>query len=122
MWAVVVTIPEELVVNETLEFIPRFIEECPAKLSGIIVNRSYKNPDEKLASLSHAESKFQSLKAPVDYLKARIKSVKEIQEHLVEDISKLGLTDTLRLVPEMGLIEEPLGKEFASRFFGESHG
>lgn len=104
-----VGIPEELVINETLDFLPQLIARSPVALSAVVMNRcltslkangarsaAFSFLDERLTRQAAALSRFAESRAQSDQLRLL----------------------PLILLPELGSISEPLDEATVSRLFG----
>ncbi len=104
-----VGIPEELVVNETLDFLPQLIARSPVALSAVVMNRcltslnangarsaAFSFLDERLTRQAAALSRFAESRAQSDQLRLL----------------------PLILLPELGSISEPLDETTVLRLFG----
>lgn len=100
-----VAVPEDLVVSEALDFLPRLRDQAPAKMAGVIVNRmptwSAKDVDSGPAGA---------------YLARRAESAALALATLREGLSSIDAALPLWLLPELGFIEEPLPPGFAKTF------
>lgn len=100
---VVVAVPEELVVAETLDFVPRLKREAPVDLLGVIVNRM--PPAMPDSSADHTENS-----AAYDYLVNRWRMCREARVVLQERLSPYNLE--FLDFPELGFVDEPLTMDF----------
>ncbi|MBM4251747.1 MAG: ArsA family ATPase [Deltaproteobacteria bacterium] len=106
---VFVTIPEPLVVSETLDFLPLLREKSPSKVAALVVNRM--PPD--IMGLP--------MEGPATAYLRRAHTV--AQEALAT--LKSGIADTklpLWTLPELGFVPTPLPGDFAARFFSRHGG
>ena len=112
-----VSIPEELVRSETLEFIPKIISESPVRLGGVFLNRSYSQSIKEKLNLLISEDRYPSLMEVKDYLKRKITMSLEEQSKFLEGLKGLGLSEQCVLLPEIGYVSEPLTIELARRIW-----
>lgn len=104
-----VGVPEELVVNETLDFLPQLISRSPVAVSAVIMNRCmtlHSRPNPQSPALS--------------FLSERVIKQSEALAKLNTGLAASGQLSSLRLmlVPELGSIPEPLDDLTVSRLFG----
>ncbi|MFK7823111.1 MAG: ArsA family ATPase [Oligoflexales bacterium] len=112
-----VSIPEELVSSETLEFIPKIIRESPVRLGGVVLNRSYSQPIiDKLGQLI-ADERYRSLTDVKDYLKSKITISLNEQNKFLEGLRELGFSEQCVMLPELGFETEPLTADLARRIW-----
>ncbi|NRA43995.1 MAG: ArsA family ATPase [Oligoflexales bacterium] len=114
-----VSIPEELVSSETLEFIPKIIKESPVRLGGVFLNRSYSQPIKDKLNLLMKEERYPSLAEVKDYLRNKISRALKEQSKFLEGLGSLGLSDRCVMLPELGFVTEPLTDELATRILRE---
>ncbi len=118
--AVYVAIPEELVVSECLEFIPKIDKETPPEMLGVLINRAYlPESDYDLSALDTLAKSSHPLSPAADYLGHKIKRSLDNQKNLHEGIELLresGFKGEIGLLPELGAIPEPLKKGFGKSF------
>jgi anion-transporting ArsA/GET3 family ATPase len=100
-----VGVPEELVVSETLDFVPRLTSDAPVNVDGIIVNRS----------LNHLEE-ISEICAGLDYLRYKQTHGKLATQILREGLNKMTQPPAVWHLPELGYIDEPLAADFGTKF------
>jgi len=104
---VFVGVPEELVVSEMLEFIPKLIQESPCEVSGVILNRS----------LNHIKS-TDHLSAPVaQFFDNKIKKADLAEKTLRQGVKNMGADLAIWDLPEQGFIEEPIDDNLGNKLF-----
>ncbi len=105
-----VATPEELVVNETLEFLERLREKAPARLMGVVLNRSWSGLPAA-AGGPHTKS----------YLAHRRAGAERAEDALTLGLDRLkaaGMNLPLLRLPERGFVAEPVTPVFAAEFLG----
>ncbi len=103
-----VAVPEELVVSETLEFLPKLMARSPVAVSAIMMNRCLKSATPGASSPAYsflAERVIRQSAALTKYSQG------------VSSIESLRAVKLL-LVPELGSISEPLVDGALSELFG----
>ncbi len=111
---VFVTLPETLVMNETLEFIPLFNSLIPLHLSGIFLNRSCMQSEVSFtpAIQKHYERKFKASQDARQELLNTLKANPALAQHLYcvpdlefvnEPLSANSVRDILPLIEEINL-------------------
>lgn len=98
-----VSVPEDLVVSETLDFLPALRAKAPAQLAGIIVNRV---PEMPVGSGTPA----------TDYLKGRAETSRQALASLTSGLAALDLRLPVWRLAELGFVDEPLPTGFGRRF------
>jgi anion-transporting ArsA/GET3 family ATPase len=86
--------PEELVVTEFRDFLPKLVRQAPAQIVGLVVNRLLS--DEAL---------------PGQLEKQRI-AIQALQIHLDAFRAEFELPLPMLRLPELGFVEEPLAPDF----------
>lgn len=108
---VYVATPEELVVSEALDFLPKLREKAPAKLAAIVVNRVPPVP----APGSDAASQFTA---------ARRARAEQALVTLTRGLERLraehGLDVPVYLLPELGSVDEPFAPDFGTRLWADA--
>ena len=99
-----VTIPEPLVVSETLDFLPKLAEKSPTKVAGLVVNRM--PPDISGLTLEGAATAY--LRGSDAVAAAALATLKTGLEEFKLPIWTL---------PELGFVPTPLPGDFAAKFF-----
>jgi hypothetical protein len=94
-----VGVPEELVVSETLEFLPKLIRTSPVALSAVAMNRCL--PVVKVTDLASPASVFYAEK-----LERQAVALKRFYDGIGSDPLLSGVS--VVLVPELGYVPEPL--------------
>ena len=107
---VYVTIPEALVISETLDFLPRLAAQSPTAIAGVVINRT----PPPLSTLS--------LPGPAaDYLARIAESAAAATAMLTEGLAVMTPHDSSPMpiwtLPEVGFIPEPLPADFAAKIF-----
>ncbi|MEZ4743023.1 MAG: ArsA-related P-loop ATPase [Bdellovibrionota bacterium] len=117
--AVVVATPEDLVISEILEFLPKLEAESPAKPLGVLVNRCISQEEfSALQGFSSTEGGSNNQGALSFLLKRYEKNLKN-QKRIVEELEHLGdlgHSGRYAFLPELGSIEEPLEPGFGQFF------
>jgi len=117
---VVVAVPEELVISEVLEFLPKLKNESPAKLIGVLINRTVaKSEIEQLKNYA-GSVEGEDLKNLTDFLLTRYLRSVENQEHLISELNAIGEKGDIgafAFLPELGTVKEPLPPGFGKTFF-----
>lgn len=106
---VYVAVPEDLVVSETLDFLPRLAAKSPAAISGLIMNRVPTWPATGLGS-----------GAAAGYLARRASAAIDAMRTLTEGLTKASLAIPTWQLPELGFVEEPLPAGFGARLLAEA--
>jgi anion-transporting ArsA/GET3 family ATPase len=108
---VLVTVAEDLVVSEALDFVNKLQAETPAPLAAVMLNRSFPSLPPNL----NPEGYPAELQPGVDYWRERASgeqaAVDRLCEGLAEFESKFGKTMPLYRLPEVGAFTEPVPKE-----------
>ena len=99
-----VSIPESLVISETLDFLPKLAEKSPSKVAALVLNRM--PPDV---------SALTSTGAAANYLNRADAMATEALSTLEAGLGELH--PPIWTLPELGFIPEPLPNDFALRFF-----
>ncbi len=124
---VLVAVPEELVVNESLEFIEKILDDCPTKVLGLIVNKATDISSD--ADIDRLVSKYRNspLAEAAQFVSRRHLLAIENQKILEQGLSRYAATSQkvpYFLLPDLGVVEEPLafgfGKQFLSPLFARS--
>lgn len=121
--SVVVTVPEDLVISESLEFIPLLSKESPIGVFGVVVNRAV-DPDSRrdIDDLLQNANKIPDLKVIADYAAKKYEQSEKNQKNLISSLEVLVKDKVIKnymLLPEFGSIEEPLTSQFAEEFLQE---
>ena len=104
----VVGVPEELVVTEMLDFIPRLTKKSPTPVIGVVFNRSL---------LAQESSKMVQGNVANDFLRrARLRQEAALRYWQTAK-SELPSIPEWKL-PELGFIDEPLTAEFVEAYLG----
>jgi anion-transporting ArsA/GET3 family ATPase len=103
-----VGVPEDLVVSEMLDFIPRLVQESPSELSAVILNRS----------LGHLRDEFDQVGEASDTKKwtRRIEKSTQSANLLREGMKSFSIDTPVVEMPELGFIDEPLENDFGKNF------
>lgn len=104
---VYVATPEELVISEALEFIPKLIEKSPAPLAGVIVNRVPPN-SARSTNLTDGEGAIAFLEARQSRASAAIRMLRSGLDALANS----GIKIDAWMLPDLGAIQEPLPEGF----------
>lgn len=118
---VYLTLPEDLVSSETLDFVPRLQAVSPAELSAVFVNRAG-FADGELPKFGASEPE-RLLGA---YLKRRCET-KERNEAIMHQLGGRQTALSLVYLPDLGVIPEPIDESYVTRFWslrteGGEHG
>ena len=106
-----VTLPEELVVNETLDFLSHLQKQSPVALLGLVVNRILQAKEENDAIAALPASPLQ------DFLLRKVHHNVTCQQWLQRELPLRGVClDQTFWAPEWGMIPEPLTAEFVRKF------
>lgn len=111
----VVAVPEELIVNETVELIPLLLKNSPAQLAGVLINRTFDTDASEATQLNTLEQN-PKMQAAVEYLKRRIGEAIRNQAVLLDALKAWNLAESARSLPDLGLIQEPLSADFYRRY------
>lgn len=103
-----VSTPEDLVVSETLDFLPALKAKSPARLAGILVNRMALAPQTTPPTVAASTA--------LGFLSRRAASAKDALAALESGLKALTLELPLWLLPELGFVDEPLPVGFGRRF------
>jgi anion-transporting ArsA/GET3 family ATPase len=116
-----VVVPEDLVISETVEFLPALAERSPVKLAGLMMNRCLpKHLADSESSCSVASDSVASDSVALAFLKGRY----ERQRHAIATYNKLASGSELlhhlpvALLPELGAIEEPMNDSLVEALLG----
>lgn len=103
---VYVATPEELVVSEALDFIPRLIAKSPARVAGIIVNRVPRPPAQ--GETASAATNFLLAR------QARSQAALRMLRSGLDRLKDVGIHLDGWMLPDLGAVPEPLPDDFAS--------
>jgi anion-transporting ArsA/GET3 family ATPase len=122
---VIITVPEELVVSESMEFLPILEQESPIEILGVLVNRSLMDPD--FAEIEDLEQYLSDPKTKniVTFLRDKHFKAKKNQEILLAGLKRITERKgpgSYGMLPEFGNISEPLPAGFGSKFFANLEG
>jgi anion-transporting ArsA/GET3 family ATPase len=117
---VMITVPEELVVSESMEFLPILEQESPIKILGVLINRSLTDIDS--AEVKELQQFITDPKGHriASFLCEKYEKGKRNQEILLECLHKIDERKgpgSYGMLPEFGTIIEPLPPGFGSKFF-----
>ncbi|SMF21274.1 ArsA family ATPase [Pseudobacteriovorax antillogorgiicola] len=119
---VLVTMPENLIVSEAIDFSERFKTEIPVPHSHVIVNRCLLLDESEEQALKSASS----MELAVRYMKARLESESSSLQRLKQGLHNIyqGLQKEpqLLLLPDLGAVDEPLSGQFARSWFDQAEG
>ncbi|TWW09576.1 hypothetical protein E3A20_12950 [Planctomyces bekefii] len=101
---VYVTTPEDLVISEALDFLPRLRDLSPAKLLGIALNRMPTWSKQEKGGLVH------------DYLNEKLDRIERAKAKLYEGMKARGIELPVWELPELGFVDEPLAAGFGAGF------
>lgn len=104
---VYVATPEELVISEALDFIPKLQAKSPARLAGIIVNR-VPPAAQRLLPISAQTTAF------LDARQARATAALRMLRSGLDALAGAGMRLDAWVLPELGAISEPLAPGFGS--------
>jgi anion-transporting ArsA/GET3 family ATPase len=107
---VYITVPEELVMSESLEFIPKLMEKSPSHFIGVLVNRILKPLVDRDRFLSH--------KSMVEFIDMRYaKSIQalELFHRGLKKLKESHIELKSSQLPDLGLIQEPFNEDQAKR-------
>lgn len=114
---IVVGIPEELVVSEMLDFIPRLQAKAPVAVAGVVFNRDLSLADIDIAAL-RAHSDQASL-----FLRERLERQKLAKELWQTQVDGSGFTHLkVASIPELGFVDDPLSDQIVERITGTPRG
>jgi anion-transporting ArsA/GET3 family ATPase len=122
---IIITVPEELVVSESMEFLPILEEESPINILGVFINRSLLDPD--FAEVQDLERYLNDDKTKriVAFLRDRHFKAKKNQDILqtaLKQISARMGPGSYAMLPEFGTITEPLPPGFGKKLFAKMGG
>jgi len=107
--ALVVTQPAELIVGETLEFLPKYAALSPIKDFSLIINRSLGSEYEQQESLFAMLSQQPGLQHTLSFLQKKWSDSKHWENYLLDQLEPSFLpAQKIMRFPEWGVIEEPL--------------
>lgn len=103
-----VTTSEELVVSETLEFLPQLESHIPLSVGGVVVNKA--NSRHPLTASESAALTIQhpDMKVVLDYSEACISNAQRLEAELVSHLQSHHPNKTVLRIPDLGLLQEPL--------------
>jgi arsenite-transporting ATPase len=110
-----VSTPEELVVSETLDFLPRLEANAPVEISALLVNRMPMWCPGVLEDARDGAARTYALR---QHRTAEL-SLSMLKAGLSEKGEKLGSVP-LTLLPDLGAIAEPLSAGFSRHFLGDA--
>lgn len=115
--------PEQLIVNEALEFSDRFYDELGMELDGVLVNRCLTTVQNKIPDQSIIEDKTAPQSALI-YLRDRYlreaESLVQLYHGMVDHCNRTGVRPFVSLLPDLGGVDEPLSNDFTHRLFDQS--
>jgi arsenite-transporting ATPase len=103
-----VTVPEDLVVGEALDFVARLHRETPAPLASILVNRCYPIYRHVAPSAQWPESFASGLRYWQHRSESEVQNLKRLQTGLSEIHRHDGQSWPVYCLPERGAFVEPL--------------
>lgn len=108
-----VALPEELVMSETLDFIPR-LRQTPVPLAGVLINRA--ELDSGRADAAHG--------CPTAFAFSQEKQARAraSEQQLITGLGDLGLGRQWLCLPELGLVPEPLTPLAVKQLWGGAEG
>lgn len=126
-----VTIPEDLVISEALEFLPKLAEQSPAPILGVIMNKvppqlMRRSVSEDVGQTSEVTSEGAS-KSPEAIFKAAWQSQErratKALAHFSGAVESVGLKYGFKTwcLPDLFAVEEPLVPGFWKKLFGPSN-
>lgn len=95
-----VTVPEELVVTEAIDFVSRLHRETPAPLAAIALNRCFPNFPAAQSGAAPA-----ALEGGLAYWQSRVAAEAQSTERLLEGLKQFAESEGGRLFPVIGLPE-----------------
>ena len=115
---VLVTMPEELIVSEAIDFSQRLYQEVRIKISQILVNKCLSPLQQKIPDEVESQGAMGSL---LSHLRHRLlveqASLQKLSEGLKGIYTPPALQPETFLLPDLGSIQEPLSDEFATEWF-----
>ncbi|MES2745253.1 MAG: ArsA-related P-loop ATPase, partial [Bdellovibrionota bacterium] len=99
---VLVTVPEELIVSEALDFSQKLAKNSPAEITAVIANRCWPQLSDDMPNIPD------SLKFSVDYWSAQEKAQKKNLERLQSGLKTINPTTPIYVLEERGSFPEPL--------------
>lgn len=108
----IVGVPEELVVSEMLDFIPRLQAKAPVDIKAVVLNRDL--TATKISGTSNPASHFLNERV------AKQKQAIELWKTLTRDTPMANLASIS--IPELGFIEDPLSDEVVDLIVGSRRG
>lgn len=117
---VIITVPEELVVSESMEFLPILEQESPVQILGFLINRCLLDSD--FVAIKDLEQYLEDSRALkiVSFLRNRHLKAKKNQEILISALAAVAERHgpgSYGVLPELGGIAEPLPPGFGQKFF-----
>jgi anion-transporting ArsA/GET3 family ATPase len=114
-----VAVPEELVVSESLEFLPILEQDSPSEILGVVINRAVFDLDDT-AVKDLEKYKTDPVAGRVSrYLIDKHEKATIQQRHLIDCMEKVAARKgpgTYGLLPELGVVPEPLPPQFGEKF------
>ncbi|WP_141735383.1 ArsA family ATPase [Oligoflexus tunisiensis] len=108
---VLVTVAEDLVVSEALDFVDKLQAETPAPLTAVMLNRTFPPLPDQLNAADYPEV----LRPGVEYWRDRVTSeqaaIDRLREGLTQFSTKFGRNLPLYRLPEVGAFTEPVPKD-----------
>ena len=116
--SLLITLPEELVSSETLEFIPRFIQESPVGLEGIFLNK-YIDEAALVTLENHYSCSSMEDKIPqvVEFLKRKIDRTLREQLKFFDKLKNFEKKSQCVRIPDLGVVQEPLDPKHLASFW-----
>ncbi len=115
-----VTVPEDLVVGEALDFTARLQRESPAKVAALILNRCFPGVPAGATDLSLTPALLPGL----DYWSHRAQSEQQSRQRLKEGLARIPREDgrawPVYLLPERGAFDEPLDPQLMNEWLKEA--
>lgn len=107
---VFVASPEELIVGETLDILPKLRALSILKQCYLFINHSLSHLEKDLTQLVSLLSVHPHLAYAVRYAQEKMKSSLHWEQELITNVLEQELCEKILLFPELGVISEPIPK------------
>ena len=111
---VFVAVPEDLVVSESLDFIPQLVERSPSVMRAVLLNRLVQVANPVVPGAA----------ATSDYMAGKAKTHQRALNRFVEGLkdlkSRYDLNLPLLTLPEQGFVTEPMVPQFGASWLAQS--
>lgn len=109
---VLASLAEKLVMSETLEFIPKILQDTKISILGVVVNRFFSEQDQNaLYRLREGNDRLQPV---ISYLEQKVQTSLSIYTELMDELTQLGFSKKrVHTIPELGTIPQVISLELA---------